>query len=111
MLLDNKCCNALQNSDTFIPDYTTSYPHTGQSTPSYDLPSVQQSNCKYTAATVGQILIFLRQMTFIFVTFLVLMAVTKGLATKLQDIASRSTNLRPPCVYATSEQRRQAMYV
>jgi len=41
MLLDDKRCKILQNSNTFIPDYTTSHPHKGQSTPSYGLPSVQ----------------------------------------------------------------------
>lgn len=104
MLLDDKRCKALQNSDTFTPDYTMSHPHKGQSIPRCRLPSVQQPNCEYTAATVGQILIFLPQMTFIFVVFLVLVAVTKVLATKLQGIAYRKSTLRLSCVYVTSEQ-------
>jgi hypothetical protein len=90
MLLEDKCYKAHQNSDTLIPDYTASHPHNVQSTISYGLPSVQKSNCKYTAATVGHILIFLPQMAFIFVAFLFLMTVTKALPTKLQIIASWS---------------------
>jgi hypothetical protein len=102
MLFDNICCKALQNSDSFIPDYTKSHPQKGQSTSSYGLPSVQK-NYKYIATTVGQTPVFLPQMILLLVEFLILMAVTKTLATKLHGIAPRSTNLRLPCVYTTSE--------